>query len=116
MDAEDFKLSLKRLGLTQKRFAKLTGYHENTIGRFAQGKAAVPKHLVWLLQEIESKERIAGLIRMQNKVIDADLKEGREAGRHEHHFGWQSARYHVLVRFMQELQTLLNIVDWMGRV
>jgi predicted transcriptional regulator len=62
MDAESFKSTLKKLGLKQKYFARMVGYHEDSIGRFARGKLPVPKHFDWLLQEIEKNEKMVGLV------------------------------------------------------
>jgi len=112
MDAENFKLALKKLGLTQKQFAELTGYHQDSIGRFAQGKEPIPKHIAWLLREIENNAAIIGtiqeIIRVWTRRIENEIKKGHLEGRHQAKTGKELPSYRNVVKLIEELKNLVN--------
>lgn len=43
MKASDFRVALIQLGISQKRFAELIGYRDETISRWATGKGEIPR-------------------------------------------------------------------------
>ena len=64
MTANQFRAALKRLGLSQRGFAKLTGYGERTTRRWALGEAEIPICIGILLR-----------LMLAGKVTIEDVKE-----------------------------------------
>lgn len=58
LSPDAFKASLKRLGLSQRRFAFYTGVNERTARRWADGEQDIPR---WVCVMLELLEQLHGL-------------------------------------------------------
>jgi len=66
MDNYNLKEEIKKLGMTQKEFAKHIGVSEDTVGKWVRGTISTPnwaKLLIRLLKKEAAFEKIKELIR-----------------------------------------------------
>jgi transcriptional regulator with XRE-family HTH domain len=56
MTPEDFRAALKSLGLSQLELAERLGVDPSTVNRWATGRAALPRYVVYVLELLSRQE------------------------------------------------------------
>ncbi|GEM_PF-2786406 len=64
----DLKAELKSLGMTQKEFGDLTGFHLNSVGRWVRKEIEIPKWVIVLITNYKKVKLCEQLLK--NKSLD----------------------------------------------